>query len=178
MTLKNEEATETAYDETVVQIQKVKEALKIAKEQAVLRKQKEAAALKVAKASAAAHLEKIKATQPGQRHFILSSEKEKFQKRIEEQKQQKGQRRKARRNRVVKSKLAQAYLLLGVEDTASPQALKKAYREKMKQSHPDKVGEIPQKIEQATAKTIELKEAYETILACLQGEKHDRKSAD
>ncbi|MBF0280065.1 MAG: DnaJ domain-containing protein [SAR324 cluster bacterium] len=176
--LKNKKTAEDTEEEPVIHREKLAESLKVAKEKAILRREKEKTALQAAKISASENWEKIKAIRPVQRRFVLSSEKEKFQKRLEDERKEKNGRRKTRRHRVVKNKLTQAYLLLGVEDTASPAMLKKAYREKMKQYHPDKAGKSPQKMEMANAKTIELKEAYETILKTLKGEKQSGKSSD
>ena len=62
--------------------------------------------------------------------------------------------------------LADAYKMLGVDKTASEDAIKKAYRRLMNQHHPDKLvakGLPEEMMELAHRKTMEIKAAYELI---------------
>lgn len=64
------------------------------------------------------------------------------------------------------SDLREAYAVLGVEQSASDQAVKIAYRRLMNQHHPDKLvskGLPEEMIKLATEKTQEIKKAYEQI---------------
>lgn len=59
-----------------------------------------------------------------------------------------------------------AYDLLGIAQTATPEEIKKAYRRMMSQNHPDKLiakGLPPEMIKVATQKTQRIKQAYERI---------------
>jgi DnaJ like chaperone protein len=65
-----------------------------------------------------------------------------------------------------KQTLAAAYSLLGVSETCTDAALKKAYRKLMSQHHPDKLvskGLPEEMMKLATEKTQEIKDAYERI---------------
>ncbi len=62
--------------------------------------------------------------------------------------------------------LAQAYQVLGVDESASNPEIKKAYRKLMSQHHPDKMAArgVPEEmIRMATEKTAEISKAYEMI---------------
>ena len=62
--------------------------------------------------------------------------------------------------------LSDAYAIVGVENTVSDAELKKAYRRLMSQHHPDKLvakGLPDEMIKDATAKTQQIKAAYEQI---------------
>lgn len=62
--------------------------------------------------------------------------------------------------------LDSAYQLLGIESTADQAQLKRAYRKKMSEYHPDKLiakGLSEQAVKQATEKTQKIKAAYEQI---------------
>lgn len=64
--------------------------------------------------------------------------------------------------------LSQAYMILGVEPTASKETVKKAYRRLMSQYHPDKLmakGYSEDKIKSANEKTQGIRKAYDTIRA-------------
>jgi len=64
--------------------------------------------------------------------------------------------------------LSDAYELLGVENTAEQNTVKRAYRKLMSQHHPDKLvskGLPPEMIKIATEKTQHIKAAYELIKA-------------
>jgi DnaJ like chaperone protein len=65
-----------------------------------------------------------------------------------------------------RTSLKDAYRLLGVDDSVSDAELKKSYRRLMSQHHPDKLvakGLPEQMIKDATAKTQQIKAAYELI---------------
>jgi len=54
--------------------------------------------------------------------------------------------------------------VLGVPRGASPEEITRAYREKMKLYHPDRVNDLGEELrEVATRKTIEIRQAYETL---------------
>ncbi len=62
--------------------------------------------------------------------------------------------------------LNDAYKILGISESATPDAIKKAYRRLMSQNHPDKLiakGLPPEMIKIATQKTQRIKQAYEQI---------------
>ena len=60
--------------------------------------------------------------------------------------------------------LDKAYSLLGVAQGASLDDITKAYKEKMKKSHPDKVSHLSKELqEKARELTLELNEAYDLI---------------
>ncbi len=62
--------------------------------------------------------------------------------------------------------MKEAYDLLGIAQTATPEEIKKAYRRMMSQNHPDKLiakGLPPEMIKVATQKTQRIKQAYEKI---------------
>lgn len=64
------------------------------------------------------------------------------------------------------SQLANAYKVLGMEQSASAQELKKAYRKLMSQHHPDKLvskGLPPEMMEMAKQKTQDIQAAYDLI---------------
>jgi DnaJ like chaperone protein len=64
------------------------------------------------------------------------------------------------------SSLKEAYAILGVTESVSDEDLKKAYRRKMNENHPDKLtakGLPKEMIELATSKTQQIKAAYERI---------------
>ena len=65
-----------------------------------------------------------------------------------------------------KTTLQDAYMILGVDSSASDAELKKAYRRLMSQHHPDKLvakGLPEEMIKDATAKTQKIKSAYDRI---------------
>ncbi|OGT43478.1 MAG: molecular chaperone DjlA [Gammaproteobacteria bacterium RIFCSPHIGHO2_12_FULL_40_19] len=62
--------------------------------------------------------------------------------------------------------LNDAYKMLGISESATPEEIKKAYRRSMSQNHPDKLiakGLPPEMIKVATQKTQRIKQAYEQI---------------
>lgn len=62
--------------------------------------------------------------------------------------------------------LAQAYTLLGVKSSASPEEIKLAYRRLLQRHHPDKLAaenSTPAQVMEATEKTREITAAYERI---------------
>lgn len=62
--------------------------------------------------------------------------------------------------------LTNAYHILGIESSASDAEVKRAYRKRMSQHHPDKLiakGLPPEMIKVATQKTQQIKDAYEQI---------------
>lgn len=62
--------------------------------------------------------------------------------------------------------LADAFKLLGVDENASAQAVKRAYRKQMNEHHPDKLaakGLPPEMMEMAKQKTQQLQSAYDLI---------------
>ena len=62
--------------------------------------------------------------------------------------------------------LAEAYVALGIEKSATDAEVKKAYRRQMNQHHPDKLvakGLPEEMIKLANEKTHEIKAAYDTI---------------
>lgn len=64
--------------------------------------------------------------------------------------------------------LAQAYALLGVKSSASPEEIKLAYRRLLQRHHPDKLAaenSTPAQVMEATEKTREITAAYERIRA-------------
>ena len=64
------------------------------------------------------------------------------------------------------SRLSQAYILLGLKETATDSELKRAYRKLMSQHHPDKLiskGLPESMLKLATQKTQEIQAAYEEI---------------
>ena len=70
-----------------------------------------------------------------------------------------------------KTRLAEAYLVLGLQENCSDTELKRAYRKLISQHHPDKLvskGLPEEMMKMATQKTREVKDAYELI-------KHHRK---
>ncbi len=65
-----------------------------------------------------------------------------------------------------RDQLADAYQVLGIEETASAQEVKRAYRKLMSEHHPDKLvakGLPPEMMEVAKQKTQEIQSAYELI---------------
>ncbi|MEJ2633515.1 MAG: co-chaperone DjlA [Acidihalobacter sp.] len=67
---------------------------------------------------------------------------------------------------VPQSRVAQAYAVLELEESASNDEVKRAYRRLMSQNHPDKLvskGLPEEMIQLATEKTQQIKQAYETI---------------
>ena len=66
------------------------------------------------------------------------------------------------------SALAEAYDLLGIDASASDEAVKKAYRRQMSENHPDKLVArgLPESMQElAKENTQRVREAYETIAA-------------
>jgi DnaJ like chaperone protein len=64
------------------------------------------------------------------------------------------------------SQINDAYKILGVEPGASKEVIKKAYRKKMSENHPDKLmatGLPPEMIKLANEKTAQIKKAYELV---------------
>jgi len=62
--------------------------------------------------------------------------------------------------------IKEAYTILGIDENTSAEAIKKAYRRKMNENHPDKMiakGLPKEMIELATEKTQQIKAAYEQI---------------
>ncbi|MFT5820311.1 MAG: DnaJ like chaperone protein [Crocinitomix sp.] len=74
-------------------------------------------------------------------------------------------RRKAhRKTRIAPSKLAKAYIILEIDDTASDDTIKKAYRKLAKLHHPDRVVHLgPQFQKNAKTKFQKIAAAYEMI---------------
>lgn len=65
-------------------------------------------------------------------------------------------------------KLADAYALLGLPESASDEEVKRAYKRLMAQHHPDKLvaqGLPEEMMKAATEKTVEIKAAYDTVRA-------------
>ncbi len=149
-------------------------AVEAAKEALAQRKRQQTEALAQAKAAAEQRKHQINTAFTDQKtrtQFVVRGEKEKVRQKQAQQQEERANRRQRRRQRVVVTHLAKAYATLGLDDTASMEAVKKAYREKLKVYHPDHVGNDPHMQAEATSKTIELQEAYETILQCLGGER-------
>lgn len=70
-------------------------------------------------------------------------------------------------NTSAQAPLAQAFQLLGVAETASEKDIKKAYKKRISQHHPDKVvarGGSEQEVRQATEKVQEIQAAYQLIM--------------
>lgn len=77
----------------------------------------------------------------------------------------------ARKHRIIRKitpEIQRAYRLLDITVSATPEEVKKAYKEKLKYYHPDKYQHNPKLQKIATDKTRQVVEAYSIILNFLQ----------